>query len=70
MTALPSSVSLGLMMISKSIPSCSMTRFKAIRSVRRMVVVWNAGGTQTFEVEPEVVRVEDLEFTDYVGGRN
>ena len=24
---------------------------------------------QTLEIDPEIVRVEDLEFTDYMGGR-
>lgn len=46
MTALPSSVSLGLMIISKSIPSCSMTRFNAIHSRSgRFVRIWGGEGT-------------------------
>ena len=69
MTALPSSVSLGLMIISKSIPSSSMTRFNAIRSQsERIVGIWNNKETLTLEVDPEIVRVEDLEFTNYMGG--
>ena len=69
MTALPSSVSLGLMMISKSIPSSSITRFKAIQSQSGKVVrILNDGETRTLEVDPEIVRVEDLEFADYTEG--
>jgi hypothetical protein len=54
-------------MISKSIPSSSITRFKAIQSLSgRIVEIRNDGGARTFEVDPEIVRVEDLEFTDCV----
>jgi len=47
-----------------------MTRFKAIRSQsERIVGIWNNKGIQTLEVDPEIVRVKDLEFADYMGGR-
>lgn len=71
MTALPSSVSLGLMIISKSIPSSSMTRFKAIQlQSERIVGIWNNDKIQTLEVDPEIVRIEDLEFADYIEERS
>ena len=66
MTALPSSVSFGLMMISRSIPSCSITRFRAIQlQSAGMVEMRDHQETQTLEIEPKIIRVEDLEFTDY-----
>lgn len=44
-----------------------MTRFKAIRSQSGGIVgMWNNKGMRTLEVDPEIVRVEDLEFTDYI----
>ena len=65
MTALPSSVFLGLMMISKSIPSCSITRFKAIQlQSARMAGIQRYSDIQTLEIDPEIVCVEDLEFTN------
>jgi hypothetical protein len=64
MTALPSSVFLGLMMISKSIPHWSITRFKAIQKQSARMVEQGQGDAQTLEIDPEIVCVEDLEFTD------
>ena len=66
MTALPSSVFLGLMIISKSISHWSMTRFKAIQPQSVRMVVQKLGDIRTLEINPEIVRVEDLEFTDCV----
>jgi len=55
-------------MISKSIASSSMTRFKAIQSRSEKVAeTWNDGEKRTLEVDPEIIRVEDLEFADYMG---
>jgi hypothetical protein len=35
----------------------------------RIVRLWNSKEIQTLEVDPEIVRVEYLEFTNYMGGR-
>ena len=63
MTACPSSVVLGFMMISRSIPSFSMTRFKAGIAYKGMLVVRNPG-SHTFEINPQVVGIENFEFAD------
>ena len=55
-------------MISKSIPSSSMIRFKAIQSQSEGIVqTRNDGEIRTLEIEPEIVCVEDLEFADCIG---
>ena len=55
-------------MISKSIASSSMTRFKAIQSrSEKIAETRNDGKTRTLEVDPEIIRVEDLEFADCMG---
>ena len=56
------------MIISKSIPSSSITRFKAVQSQSERIV-WIDGEIRTLEVDPEIVRVENLEFTDCTEGR-
>ena len=69
MTAWPSSVFLGLMMISKSIAESSMTPFKAIQPQSAVMVgVQKYADIQTLEINPDIVRVEDLEFPDCMVG--
>ena len=47
-----------------------MTRFKAIQSrSERFVETRNDGQIRTLEVDPEIIRVEDLELADYMGTR-
>ena len=46
-----------------------MTRFKAIQLHSAMTVeIQNHGHIQTLKIDPEIIRVEDLEFTDCAGG--
>ena len=67
MTACPSPVTLGLVMISSSIPSLSITLFNAVpRSVRERRRGHNRRAT--FEVDPYIVGVENLEFADCKSG--
>jgi len=66
--AWPSSVVLSLMMISNSIPSFSITRLSAgIEANDQPKIVTSLKAMQTFQVDPQVVRVEDLELADCWG---
>lgn len=63
MTACPLSVCLGLTIISSSIPSSSITRLRAERGCRcQGIEEWRG---ITFEVDPQVVGIEDLELADW-----
>jgi len=64
MTACPSLIALGLMMISKSIPSVSITLFNAIPMSVSGGETHTLDRRVTFEIDPQVVGVEDLEFTN------
>jgi hypothetical protein len=63
MTAFPSSVTLGLVIISSSMASVSIIRFRAAINnyVRRKS---GDEDVRTLEVNPKIVRVEYLELTD------
>lgn len=63
MTAWPSSVVFGLMMISSSMPSVSIIRFNAVNR-HEIARQYRTITDHTFEVDPQVVCVEDLEFAD------
>jgi hypothetical protein len=63
MTVFPSSVTLGLVMISSSIPSVSIIRFRAVINNYMRSKSGNED-FRTLEVDPKIVRVEYLELTD------
>ena len=47
-----------------------MTRFKAIQSgSEKIAETWNGGEIRTFEVDPEIIRVEDFKFADCMGNK-
>jgi len=47
-----------------------MTRFKAIQSQSEKIAeTWKHGEKRTLEVDPEIIRVEDLEFANCTGTR-
>src|SRR5712671_2933299 len=66
MTGCPSSVVFGLTMISKSMPSFSMTRFTADNNALRNLNSSEKVEERTFQIDPKVIRVEDLEFADCI----